>query len=357
MTNYLYQTIKIKTMVQPTQQYISKIIAIIFIAWLFSACSQTPYETSMEKKIVVYGHLSNTRPASIWLTSSVNLGSGTKTIPTIENAVVNLYQGNNFIEQLTHDKTGHYVGTSIPMSDSEYSIEISAKGFPDAKCQLKVPKNLNAKQEKLVVEQSYFDTTYVYMDIVNGDTMYREVVVKDTIISLIVDIAFIEQENEAIYRAHWLHTKPMEYTPDDDFTYSTSGYLNSSPELDFNYMFYFKEKYRFNNGISKGTKVNTTLQNDFVSTEVEFPIIISYHFEQLTQDSWDFYQQYEEYRYQMYKIRTDTSMWVNPNENEFMINYIPYVFMTNVEGGMGYITCGSGIGESVIIEKGFFQEN
>jgi hypothetical protein len=79
---------------------------------------------------------------------------------SIDNAIVSLYDGNDFISELQHTNDGRYIGESFPDLDHQYSIKTSANGFPVVITETALPVKIPIDSVKLIEKIEGEDVFY-----------------------------------------------------------------------------------------------------------------------------------------------------------------------------------------------------
>jgi len=159
-----------------------------------------------ENKLVVNSFFSSTHPWSVKVSSNGNRFDNTVNIEAIENATVEIYDGNGkFLYELFHTKDGEYSrGDFAPSSGQEYTIRVESRNFPDVVATSNVPaKSKLMINEFLEVVQE--DEEGVEVDFVIEDDSKIESFYLWEVVLLNDDFPILEENNQTDFSKDFLN--------------------------------------------------------------------------------------------------------------------------------------------------------
>ena len=123
---------------------------ILFLGFIVLSASTCEEEvdlsiTSAPPKLVIHSTFSPDQSFEILLSKTQGLFEETA-YQDIQDATVEIYQGNQFVEQLrliSSLSPSYYVGNSFPEASKNYSIKISAPSLPSIEAQNTIPKKVD----------------------------------------------------------------------------------------------------------------------------------------------------------------------------------------------------------------------
>lgn len=96
-----------------------------------------------DKKIVVNSIISTDSIVKVNLSKSLNILDNKNAI-FLNNAIVNLYENNVFIQKLTYTENGNYLANNFyPVVNKTYKIEVKSEGLHDVSAQNIIPNKVN----------------------------------------------------------------------------------------------------------------------------------------------------------------------------------------------------------------------
>lgn len=162
-----------------------------------------------DKKIVLNGLINPDSLIKINLSKSIGVLESSNSLQFVNNAIVKLYEDNNYVEDLIFDKTGNYYSTINPKRDKEYKITADVNGMKSVETYTSIP-----------VSYEVFDLKYTADSTLYGDEYYHYYDYETTI-----DVSFndpSDKTNYYILSFSRLYPK-MRYNENTE-TYDTIGY-------------------------------------------------------------------------------------------------------------------------------------
>ncbi|MDA3779669.1 MAG: hypothetical protein PF487_05500, partial [Bacteroidales bacterium] len=164
---------------------ISYLIIVSLMLSLFSCREELKIDIKEnEKKIVFNGLISPDSLIKINLSKSIGVLESSANLQFVNNAVVKLYEEDNYVEDLKYDKVGNYYSTINPIIDKEYKITVDAQ-------------NLKSVETSTMVYNpvEIFDIEYTIDSVSYGNDGYEEYYGYETS----VDISFNDLEDKSNY--------------------------------------------------------------------------------------------------------------------------------------------------------------
>jgi len=149
-----------------------KTIYIFLISLFLISCSEVIdiKVDEKDKKIVLNSIINPDSLIIVHLSKSIGILEIDKDIKLIENAEVQLFENNNFIENLSYDKDGYYYSTIFPKINNTYTLKVSNNELKNVESETKIPAKVNIKNFSYIIDTTltinsyydqYFDTTYI----------------------------------------------------------------------------------------------------------------------------------------------------------------------------------------------------
>lgn len=164
------------------------IVCFVFLVVITSCEKEIPTNFDQtEPKIVLNSVIYPDSLFTVYLSESLNADEsffneqGEIGYKSIDNAIVSLYDGGDFISVLQHTNDGRYIGETLPQFSHQYSIETTANGFPDIITKTELPVKIPIDSIKLIEEIEDEDVFYslrmkIYFTDPPGDNYYYLVV-------------------------------------------------------------------------------------------------------------------------------------------------------------------------------------
>ena len=113
-----------------------------FFIFLFFACTSEVDlgQFQGEPKLTLYGLISPDKPICVRLSATVSITE--KTFPTIEDALIQLYENDVWVGTLTYQSEWEYAIDYHPQAGQTYTIVAEADGFPSIKAVETLPANI-----------------------------------------------------------------------------------------------------------------------------------------------------------------------------------------------------------------------
>ena len=154
------------------QKHLLILVALVLI--LQTACEKKiDFEGDvLTSKLVVNDDFDPTRSWSVHVSNSLSVIDNAN-LRVIEDAEVNIYNGNDLVETLIHTNDGFYHSLDIlPKPNTNYTIEVSAPGFEPVTSTSIAPDNN--------LEILSIDTSYVEREFSDSRSLRLDITIKDT---------------------------------------------------------------------------------------------------------------------------------------------------------------------------------
>lgn len=150
------------------------IIVLAFMLVLQTACEKKlEFEGEvLTSKLVVNDDFDPTRSWSVHVSNSLSVIDNAS-LRAIEDAEVNIFNGNELVESLTHTNDGFYHSFDmLPLPNVNYTIAVSAPGFEPVSSSSFAPENN--------LEISNIDTSYFEQEFSDSRSLRLDITIKDT---------------------------------------------------------------------------------------------------------------------------------------------------------------------------------
>lgn len=158
------------------KKYILQIIALVF---LFSACEQTiDFNGKESDPVTIMNGLFTPDSVFSLAVSETKHITHTGPIPNVENAVVEVFSGDDLVETLSHQNNGIYKGSKKPEAGKSYKVDVSYnKNKVSAKAEVPATVAINKLTSKLIYNsdqgEAYLELNVQFTDPAKVSNYYR----------------------------------------------------------------------------------------------------------------------------------------------------------------------------------------
>jgi len=137
-----------------------KYFYIVFLLIFLISCSEVIdiKVDEKEKKIVLNSIITPDSLIKVHLTKSIGVLEADSNVKFIENAQIQLFENDNFIENLTYDKNGYYNSKTFPKIGNIYTLKATNNELQDIETKTTIPTNVAIKNITYKIDSIAYPT-------------------------------------------------------------------------------------------------------------------------------------------------------------------------------------------------------